>query len=238
MKPRAAIFDVYQTVLEVLPPPADPAGGWERLWRQHFAGPPPLDMGEFAHACDRWITEEHNQARARGIAHPEVYWPRIACLAAPDLARLEAAELDRFLLAQAGLWHTVRLAPGAAETLAALTAAGLLLGIASNAQPYTLHELEEHLSGAGLDTTLFHPRLCFWSCDHGFSKPDPHVFRLLSARLWAMDIVPEAALMVGDRLDNDIEPAREQGWQTWHLGDTAAGADGTWEDLRRALVAG
>jgi FMN phosphatase YigB (HAD superfamily) len=23
--------------------------------------------------------------------------------------------------------------------------------------------------------------------------------------------------MVGDRLDNDIEPAKVHGWQTWHL---------------------
>lgn len=235
MKPRAVIVDIYQTLLDVLPPP-DCAGGWERLWERYFNAPPPLDMRAFARHCDRWITEEHNRARARGISCPEVYWPRIACLAAPDLARLDEAQLDQFLLAQAGLWHQTRLAPGAAETLAALSAAGVLLGIASNAQPYTAHELDECLAGAGLDFSLFHPRLCFWSFEHGFSKPDPHVFRLLAARLWAMNVPPEAALMVGDRLDNDIEPAREQGWQVWRLGDPALGADGLWEDLRGRLV--
>ena len=38
--------------------------------------------------------------------------------------------------------------------------------------------------------------------------------------------------MVGDRLDNDIAPARAEGWQTWQLVSTKrAGAAGNWRDL-------
>jgi FMN phosphatase YigB (HAD superfamily) len=38
--------------------------------------------------------------------------------------------------------------------------------------------------------------------------------------------------MVGDRLDNDIEPAKVHGWQTWQLGPAW---DGDWAGLREML---
>ena len=58
---------------------------------------------------------------------------------------------------------------------------------------------------------MFDPELRFWSFENGFSKPDPHVFRILTARLEARGISPSETLMVGDRFDNDIEPARAHG---------------------------
>ncbi|WCJ59273.1 HAD family hydrolase [Fontisphaera persica] len=236
VKPRAVILDVYETLLMVGPPPPDAENQWLALWGQFFRQPPPLSLAEFGLTCERWIREEHAQAHVRGIPFPEVYWPRIACLTAPDLAALEPAALEAFLLAQARIWHQVCLAEGAAETLRWLRGQGLYLGIASNAQAYTVAELNDALQHVGLDLSLFHPRLQFWSFEHGFSKPDPHVFRLLQARLWALDVVPEAVLMVGDSLENDIQPAREQGWQTWHLGDRGTGADGRWPQLHQALA--
>lgn len=235
MKPRAIIFDVYETLLEVGPPPAEVESLWAGLWQRFFGQPPPLSLAEFGMACERWIQEDHTQAQVRGIPYPEVHWPRIACLAAPDLATLAPPVLEDFLVAQARIWHQVRLAPGAAETLRWLQQQGWLLGIASNAQAYTIAELTEELQRAGLDMALFHPRLQFWSFEHGFSKPDPHVFRILQARLWAMDVPPEAVLMVGDRPDNDVQPAQAQGWQAWQLGARSEGAHGDWRDLLRAL---
>ncbi|MCX8155241.1 MAG: HAD family hydrolase [Verrucomicrobiae bacterium] len=236
MKPRAIIFDVYKTLLEVGPPPPEVETLWAELWQRFFSQPPPLSLAEFGLACERWMREEFAQAQVRGIPFPEVYWPRIACLAAADLAALKPRQLEDFLVAQARIWHRVWLADGAAETLRWVNRQGMLMGIASNAQAYTLAELSEALAGAGLDLSLFHPRLQFWSFEHGFCKPDPHVFRSLQARLWALDVVPEAVLMVGDRLDNDIQPARELGWQTWHLGAREEGADGDWRALLRALA--
>lgn len=235
---RAVIFDVYETLLEVGPPLPDVEARWAGLWEGYFRQPPPLSLAEFGLACERWIREEHAQARVRGIPFPEVHWPRIACLAAPDLCGLAPGELEAFLEAQAAIWHQVQLAGGAAETLQFLRQNGVHLGIASNAQAYTVAELRKALAWAGLDAAVFHPRLQFWSFEHGFSKPDPHVFRILQARLWALDVPPEAVLMVGDRLDNDIQPALEQGWQAWHLGERAEGAQGNWHELRAALTAG
>ena len=214
---RAVIFDVYRTLLEVGPPPADADARWEQLWRGFFHESPPIRLTEFGVAAQPIIAREHAAARAAGIAYPEIYWPDVAAEASPALTKLAAdARLD-FLTHHAALVHTVRLSTEAAELLRMLRTRNLALGIASNAQPYTVRELHDALAGAGLPCDIFPPPLCFWSFEHGFSKPDPHVFRLLTARLRARGITPVETLMVGDRLDNDIEPARAQGWQTWHL---------------------
>jgi FMN phosphatase YigB (HAD superfamily) len=48
--------------------------------------------------------------------------------------------------------------------------------------------------------------------------------------------------MIGDRLDNDILPAKAQEWKTWQLLPERGGPNqsdqGTWFDLREALVSG
>lgn len=65
-------------------------------------------------------------------------------------------------------------------------------------------------------------RLRFWeidkyfttvisSSDYGFSKPDE---RLFFAALRKSGCAPKNAVMVGDRLDNDIMPAKKLGFQT------------------------
>ena len=90
----------------------------------------------------------------------------------------------------------------------------LLLGIVSDAQPYTLRELDEGLRSAGLSLAIFEKHLCLWSFEAGLYKPDPHVFRTLVFRLARRGIRPDETLVVGDRIDNDIEPARAQGFQT------------------------
>jgi putative hydrolase of the HAD superfamily len=95
-----------------------------------------------------------------------------------------------------------------------------------------LRELEKALATHALGMDLFESHLCFWSFEHGFSKPDPHVFQILTARFAALGISPREILMVGDRLDNDIEPAKAQGWRTWQFGPAA---DGDWAGLREIL---
>jgi len=50
-------------------------------------------------------------------------------------------------------------------------------------------------------------------------------------------VAPQETLMVGDRLDNDIESARAQGWQTWRLSkDSLPDLEaGNWHTLGRQL---
>lgn len=239
MNIRAVIFDVYNTLLEVGPPPLDAAEQWKFLWEDTIADPPRLSLEEFGAECGKRIEREHAAAHALGIAFPEIHWPSVAREVLPELAQLGDGHCDEFLYRHAQLQRTVRLMPGAAEMLAALVERGILHGIASNAQPYTLRELDAALAGAKLNRSIFDPELCFWSFVFGFSKPDPHVFRLLGARLRARRIGPEQTLMVGDRLDNDIEPARAQGWQTWLLlpGASAdADTEGDWRQLASRLA--
>lgn len=240
MSVRAVVFDVYQTLLEVLPAPADAEPRWHKLWARlpGAAAAPSLD--EFAQRCQEVIAAEHARARAAGIVCPEVFWPDIVAEVAPALARLDAAARDTWLYEQMQLTRTVRLRSEAADPLRELAARGAVLGIASNAQPYTLRELEAALAGVGLSRRLFAERACFWSFEHGFSKPDPHVFQLLSARFQAMGIARREILMVGDRRDNDVEPARQAGWQTWHLTATPAAPtdrSGDWPALTAFLRA-
>jgi putative hydrolase of the HAD superfamily len=229
---RAVIFDIYGTLLELGPPPPDAQIRWETLWADSLHAAPRLSLERFSAECQRVIAREHAAARARGIAQPEVYWPAVAGEVLPELAGLSQAERGEFLLRQAQTGHTVRLMPGAAAALRRLRHTALKLGLASNCQPYTLRELDVALGAAGLSRDLFVPGLCFFSFEHGFSKPDPHVFQLLAARLLACGIWPGQTLMVGDRPDNDLEPAAAQGWQTWRLaGEPGAGRESAWDQL-------
>jgi len=232
MKVRAAIFDIYGTLLEVGPPPANADALWSKLFAESLESTPPVSRTEFSVRTSRVIARQHAAARARGIPWPEILWPSVVLEVIPSLARLTAAKLEHFLLRQMQMGRTLRLAKGAAECLQHLNDNGILLGVASNSQAYTLRELTAALQGTGLNLSMLDRDLRFWSFANGFSKPDPHVFRILTARLEANGISPAETLMVGDRLDNDIRPAQAFGWQTWQLVPATQGQQsGNWRDL-------
>jgi pyrimidine 5'-nucleotidase len=52
---------------------------------------------------------------------------------------------------------------------------------------------------------------CVASAEAGLEKPDPAIFQLA---LRQANCTPPQAVMIGDRLDNDIRPARVLGWKT------------------------
>jgi len=231
MKPRAVIFDVYGTLLQVGPPPTDAEARWRRLHEESLGAPPPLGRLDFGRSAADLIQRRHAAARAQGIAYPEICWPSIVAEILPGFRRLAPPRQADFLFHQMQTGHTVQLASAADQALHWLEQEGVRLGIASNAQAYTLRELQEALVGAGLSLRCFEPELRFWSFEHGFSKPDPHVFRILTARLEARGIAPGETLMVGDHLENDIAPARLAGWQAWHLSTPGSTGDGGWMEL-------
>ena len=53
--------------------------------------------------------------------------------------------------------------------------------------------------------------LCLSSAEEGFEKPDRAIFELALSRTGC---TPSHAVMIGDRLDNDIRPAKLLGWRT------------------------
>ena len=232
MKPRAIICDIYKTVLRVAPPPADADSRWGELWTRFFGRPPAAGRREFEAACRREIEILHAGSKARGIAFPEIQWPRVLQKIIPEFGALDPGERRDFQAGQQALWRETSLAPGAAACFGDWVRDTVPLGIASNAQAYTRRELEEALDSAGLDASLFLPGLSLWSWELGFSKPDPYFFQVLAARLLARGLDPAECLMIGDRMDNDILPARAIGMRTWHLHPDG---DGDWFALREAL---
>ena len=57
------------------------------------------------------------------------------------------------------------------------------------------------------------------SYEVGYVKPDIRIFQ---AALDAIDCSAHETLMVGDRVDNDLEPARAHDWQTFAIGSDSA----------------
>jgi HAD superfamily hydrolase (TIGR01549 family) len=53
--------------------------------------------------------------------------------------------------------------------------------------------------------------ICLSSTEVGLEKPDPAIFQLALSQ---SGCAPEQAVMIGDRLDKDIRPARLLGWKT------------------------
>jgi putative hydrolase of the HAD superfamily len=209
---RAVIFDVYHTLLGVSRGPLDAEAGWVDIWAGFFQTPPPLTLAEFDGKCRQIIQVDHASRRLSGERWPEVDWPSVAAQAESALAGLQE-RLPAFLQAHARLQRTTWAMPGALAFLDHLQQRGLPLGIASNAQAYTFGELQD----AGISPGRFPDEYCFWSFQHGFSKPDPRVFLQLITQLALRGIAPSEILMIGDRPDNDIAPARAAGWQAWHF---------------------
>ena len=96
-----------------------------------------------------------------------------------------------------------RLYNGAAETLEKLKPR-YHLGIIANQNPGT----EERLKAYGIHHFF---DVIIASAEAGLDKPDPEIFRLALREAGCM---PDEAFMVGDRLDNDIEPAAGLGMHT------------------------
>lgn len=146
--------------------------------------------------------------------------------------RFDAAWVRRHLPYDAGLDTPY---DGAAEVLAAL-AARYRLGIIANQLPGSAGRLAAHGLRDHFDVVVA-------SAEAGVAKPDPAIFRLA---LYEAGCAPAAAVMIGDRIDNDVRPARALGLRTIrvrqgvavnHAPRTPADTpDATVDDLRGLLA--
>ncbi|MBB3206893.1 putative hydrolase of the HAD superfamily [Rhodopirellula rubra] len=102
--------------------------------------------------------------------------------------------------------------PGAADALQTLHARGLLLGIVSNAQVFTI-PLVEDLIGGPLES-CFELNLCHFSNRYRASKPGPLMFDRLVRELARRNIAPEQAVYVGNDMLNDVFAAKNAGLKT------------------------
>ena len=67
---------------------------------------------------------------------------------------------------------------------------------------------EKRLEGMGIRRYF---DLIVTSAEEGVAKPDPGIFRIALNRAGC---APEQAFMIGDRIDNDIVPAKQMGMKT------------------------
>ncbi len=93
--------------------------------------------------------------------------------------------------------------PQAAEWLAGLHEK-YKIGIIANQSPGTADRMKTFGLSPYLD-------LMIASAEEGLAKPDLRIFQLALNRA---DCLPEHAVMIGDRLDNDIIPAKRLGLKT------------------------
>jgi HAD superfamily hydrolase (TIGR01549 family) len=119
------------------------------------------------------------------------------------LARLDITDAQRREIMSAARYahrHEV-LYPGAREVLVALSRR-YRLGVVANQSEGTEKRLQRWSIRKQFKLVLASAELGLW-------KPDPAVFQRC---LHQAGCSPREAVMVGDRLDNDVGPAKREGW--------------------------
>jgi putative hydrolase of the HAD superfamily len=158
------------------------------------------------------IRAEHREEAKKGIAPAEVQvdriWAEMLIRVGGDLTvsppRMVAAY--RELMA-----NPVQPFSGAAEAMFKLRRKGIMLGLASSSQFYTLPILGKVLGIKPEE--FFEAELTFLSFNLGFSKPSPYFFRFVRTRAFNLGFRPEEVLVVGNDCENDILPAKAHGLQ-------------------------
>ncbi|MFU8812143.1 MAG: HAD family hydrolase [Balneolaceae bacterium] len=170
----------------------------------------------------KYVTAEQQTLKASGIPYPE-----------PDLRIVWRNVLNQ-LLAEENIstattnHHHVRMAvefearmnpiwpmPDARETLQALSAKRLELGIISNSQFYTPVALEA-LLGETMEELGFNRRLLHWSFEESRKKPSLPFYQSFAEKAQQMEpsIVPEQILFAGNDMLKDVWPAAKTGFKT------------------------
>jgi putative hydrolase of the HAD superfamily len=174
----------------------------------------PLDMefaweiavdGAIASACglegirvDQAMIDEASEAAVAAFA-PDAYAHMIEALCGGDPRTVE--RVRQRVRAMTGNLDVFQLRPEIDGLLRRLCERGLKLGIVAN-QPQAARE---RLARAGIGDLFTYQGLSGLT---GFSKPDPRAFQAAAETL---GMTPAECIMVGDRIDNDIVPAKALG---------------------------
>jgi len=204
----AVLFDLDDTLISW-----EGAGGyWADFRRDRTAG-------VHAHMTARGVAlPDHDAFHQHVSVHFVEAWnaakldhvaPRVDRSLLEALASLgvDVRDIDAEALLAAYGWQPVpgvRPFDGAADVLAGLRARGYQVGLVTNSmEPMWMRDIE--LAAFGL---LDHFDVRLSASDVGFIKPHPAIF---GAALERLDIEPEEAIFVGDRLDNDVAGAQAAG---------------------------
>lgn len=176
--------------------------------------------------------EAFEAANAWAVASfaPSAYAAIIWRLTSGDLAR--AARVHANVLARGEERRTLRggieLREGIGELIKRLHEMGLVLGLAANQPAAAVEDLDR----LGIGKFFAHREV---TGVHGLRKPD---VRLFVRACESLGFSPRDCLMVGDRIDNDIAPARLLGMRTvlFRTGRHASQQPRWWEDVPDAEV--
>jgi FMN phosphatase YigB (HAD superfamily) len=192
-RPEAALRDAYAEIADRLS-----AAGVERV-------PAP----------ERLMVDVHDRIESAVTAHEQAeHLEEIDLVAEERRAyadcgmRLNDDLLDEVThMVQIAWWQGIVVASSVVTVLSALRAAGLRIGLCSNA-PYRARSLRGQLHHLGLDR---HLDSITFSSEVGWRKPAPQVF---TAALGALGAIPDTTIMVGDRRREDVSGARAMGLAT------------------------
>ncbi len=137
-----------------------------------------------------------------GVSYEQFYEEMLRFYRQNKKGDLEAAKQFGLTVAP---WHSEEevLYPDAVSCLKALHSR-FSIGIIANQPLGTADRMEKMGLAPYLDRIIS-------SAEEGLAKPDPAIFRLALERAGCR---PEQAVMIGDRLDNDIVPAKQLGMTT------------------------
>lgn len=211
---RAVAVDVYGTLLAAAQSEPGAAGMDEpaavTVRGDGSAAPAfPPDMKARLRAI---VASDHAASRASGLP-----WPEVDAVSVFSRALgLDAEGAARACVAWECAANPASPLPGARAFLGRCEAAGLPLGIVSNAQFYTPLFIEAAYGAplygqAGLG---FEPDLAFWSFERLRAKPDPYMFRLLAEKLKKRGVEASDACYIGNDALNDCAAASEAGFMT------------------------
>lgn len=167
------------------------------------------------------IEAHHRAARESGIDYPEVdiveiwgtalgQWADAGLLPADVVASIDRRRLAVEFEARTNpCWPM----PHARLCLEDVRARGLLLGIISNAQFYTL-DLFEALLDRPPEGWGFDPDVRFYSFRYGRGKPGTWLYERAAERLRQRGITAGQTLYVGNDMLNDVWPAAKVGFRT------------------------
>lgn len=223
---RAVIFDIYGTLVisgsgdvgtsdenlrsEALRPALRAVG----LELAELPEQEPVALVRRLHAV---IGEHHERSRERGIAYPEVdimaVWQQWLCVEGQGSIAARVGLVQRLAAEFEARANPSWPMPGAVESLRRIAAAGLPMGIVSNAQFFTLEMLHAAFGG-GLQEFGFDMDLSIFSFRYGHAKPASKLFDVLISALAWRGIAPTEALYVGNDMLNDIAAASQAGLRT------------------------
>lgn len=223
---RAVVFDVYGTMLISGTGDIGIASDEEdeRIFREALAaaGLPAGHLPAELRGSDVFMEAIHaaqRERRAEGVEFPEVdilaVWnDTLAALVEHGIPSISDEQLRALAIENECRANPVWPMPALAQTLDALSGAGMLLGIVSNAQFYT-PLLFNALLGASLEELGFDPALCVWSYRMREGKPSARLYERLAAALsQEHGVTPGETLYVGNDQLKDIWPAQQVGFRT------------------------